>query len=112
MQNLENDIALPVLFITDQIVKMFKKGKKKIEISTPSNFEHRVQVGFDREHGKYVGLPPQWAGIIIPEEDQSRRRPIVDPSTITHTDIQPLKVSITSSIDEFLCFYQLSAFVI
>jgi hypothetical protein len=70
---------------------MFKKGKKKPEISTPSNFEHRVHTGFDRDQGKYVGLPPQWAGIIIPEENE-RRKPIIDASCITQTDIQPLKV--------------------
>lgn len=72
---------------------MFKKGKKKPEISTPSNFEHRVHTGFDKDQGKYVGLPPQWAGIIIPEEND-RRRPIIDASRITQTDIQPLKTII------------------
>ena len=49
---------------------MFKKGKKRPEISTPSNFEHRVHTGFEND----------------------RRKPIVDASRITHTDIQPLKV--------------------
>ncbi|XP_033735567.1 serine/threonine-protein kinase PAK 4-like isoform X1 [Pecten maximus] len=72
---------------------MFKKKGKKIEISTPSNFEHRVHTGFDRDQGKYVGLPPQWTGIIIPEEND-RRKPIIDPSTITQTEILPLKTII------------------
>lgn len=72
---------------------MFKKGKRRPEISKPSNFEHRVHTGFDRDQGKYVGLPPQWTGIIIPEEND-RRKPIVDASRITHTEIQPLKVII------------------
>lgn len=77
---------------------MFKKGKKKPEISTPSNFEHRVHTGFDRDQGKYVGLPPQWAGIIIPEENE-RRKPIIDASCITQTDIQPLKVRQKNKMD-------------
>lgn len=72
---------------------MFKKGKRRPEISKPSNFEHRVHTGFDRDQGKYVGLPPQWTGIIIPEEND-RRKPIVDASRITHTEIQPLKTII------------------
>ncbi|XP_056022142.1 uncharacterized protein LOC125649787 [Ostrea edulis] len=74
---------------------MFKKNKKRPEISKPLNFEHRVHTGFDSEHGKYVGLPPQWMGIIIPDQEQEqRRKPMVDPSTITDMDIQPLKTII------------------
>ncbi|KAH9498269.1 serine/threonine protein kinase, STE, PAK/STE20 [Bulinus truncatus] len=68
-----------------------KKKKPKIQISSPSNFQHRVHTGFDWENGVFVGLPAQWAGII---EDKGRRRPIVDPSTITHTDVEPLKTII------------------
>lgn len=64
--------------------QMFKKKQKKPEISNPQDFEHRVHTGFDREQGTYVGLPPQWQGIIGPSE---RRRPIVDPAHITPTDM-------------------------
>ncbi|CAE1251398.1 PAK5 [Acanthosepion pharaonis] len=64
--------------------QMFRKKTKKPEISKPQNFEHRVHTGFDREQGTYVGLPPQWQGIIGPSE---RRRPIVDPAHITPTDV-------------------------
>lgn len=67
-----------------------KKKKPKVEISSPSNFQHRVHTGFDWENGVFVGLPAQWAGII--EGSKGRRRPIVDPSTITQTDVEPLKV--------------------
>ncbi|BFZ11570.1 hypothetical protein BsWGS_14609 [Bradybaena similaris] len=72
---------------------MFKKKKKpQIEISSPSNFQHRVHTGFDWENGVFVGLPAQWAGII--EGSKDRRRPIVDPSRITQTDVEPLKTII------------------
>lgn len=73
---------------------MFSKKKKKpqIEISSPSNFQHKVHTGFDWENGVFVGLPAQWAGII--DGKGSRRRPIIDPSTITHTDVAPLKTII------------------
>lgn len=76
---------------------MFKKNKKRPEISNPQNFEHRVHTGFDPEHGKYVGLPPQWMGIIIPDQQTEWRKPVVDPSTITDMDIQPLKTIIRGS---------------
>lgn len=33
---------------------MFKKKNKKVEISAPSNFEHRVHTGFDHHEQKYV----------------------------------------------------------
>ncbi|CAL1526181.1 unnamed protein product [Lymnaea stagnalis] len=69
-----------------------KKKKPKVEISAPSNFQHRVHTGFDWENGVFVGLPAQWAGII--EGSKGRRRPIVDPSTITQTDVEPLKTII------------------
>ncbi|XP_067680369.1 serine/threonine-protein kinase PAK 4-like isoform X2 [Haliotis asinina] len=68
---------------------MFKSKKKKPAISDPINFEHRVHTGFDSEHGVFFGLPAQWTGIIGVEKE--RPRPIVDPSSITHTDIEPLK---------------------
>ncbi|KAK7104488.1 serine/threonine-protein kinase PAK 4-like isoform X2 [Littorina saxatilis] len=66
-----------------------KTKKKGLEISSPSNFQHRVHTGFDRDQGVFVGLPAQWAGII--GNDTSRPRPIVDPSRITNMDVAPLK---------------------
>ncbi|KAH3844418.1 serine/threonine-protein kinase PAK 4-like isoform X3 [Dreissena polymorpha] len=71
---------------------MFKK-KKKPAISGPSNFEHRVHTGFDHNQGRFVGLPQQWQSVVN-TEDSSRRRPMVDPSSITPVEIQPLKTII------------------
>ncbi|XP_071800762.1 uncharacterized protein [Asterias amurensis] len=70
---------------------MFKKQKKglRIEISKPDNFEHRVHTGYDRDSGKYMGLPRQWANII--GADEKRPSPIVDPSLITPTEVTGLK---------------------
>lgn len=78
---------------------MFGKNKKKkgLEISAPSNFQHRVHTGFDREHGVFVGLPAQWAGIIGVEKE--RPRPIVDPSSITQMEV--IKVSIFVLFKDF-----------
>lgn len=66
-----------------------KNKKKGLEISKPSNFQHRVHTGFDREQGVFVGLPAQWAGII--GNENQRPRPIIDPSSITNMDVAPLK---------------------
>jgi hypothetical protein len=42
----------------------FVKRNKRLEISSPTNFEHRVHSGFDHNHGVFVGLPSQWNSII------------------------------------------------
>ncbi|KAL8598294.1 hypothetical protein ACOMHN_035244 [Nucella lapillus] len=77
--------------------RMFGKNKAKAkrkgpEISSPSNFQHRVHTGYDREQGVFVGLPAQWAGII--GNDSNRPRPIVDPSQVTPLEIHPLKCNL------------------
>ncbi|CAH0561124.1 unnamed protein product [Brassicogethes aeneus] len=73
---------------------MFSKKKKKPQISTPTNFEHRVHTGFDKREGKYVGLPLQWASIVGNNQilkSTNRPLPLVDPSEITPTEILDLK---------------------
>ncbi|XP_013411475.1 serine/threonine-protein kinase PAK mbt isoform X2 [Lingula anatina] len=67
---------------------MFAKKKKRPEISSPINFEHRVHTGFDTLEGKYVGLPPQWASII---GNARRPQPIIDPMEVTSTEAAPHK---------------------
>lgn len=78
---------------------MFGKKKKKPDISLPKNFEHRVHTGFDKRENRYVGLPPQWAGIVSPTPAgnakvpfTSRPTPLIDPSEITPTEVLDLKV--------------------
>ena len=61
------------------------KSRKKIEISSPSNFEHRVHTGYDALQGEFTDLPKQWAGVISP---RSRRDPYVDPNSITNVRIK------------------------
>ncbi|XP_073497792.1 serine/threonine-protein kinase PAK 4 isoform X1 [Phyllobates terribilis] len=64
-----------------QLAAMFSKKKKRIEISAPSNFEHRVHTGFDEQEQKFTGLPRQWQSLI--EESAKRPKPMVDPGCIT-----------------------------
>ncbi len=71
----------------------FGKKKKKPEISSPTNFEHRVHTGFDRQQGVFVGLPVQWNGIIsLDEQSRNRPKPIIDASRITNNDLGHMKV--------------------
>jgi len=76
---------------------MFSKKKKKPQISSPTNFEHRVHTGFDKREGKFIGLPLQWASIVGNNQilkSTNRPLPLVDPSEITPTEILDLKVLI------------------
>jgi len=66
------------------------KKKKRIDISEPSNFEHRVHTGFNEDEGKFTGLPLQWQSII--PDSKARPRPLIDASHITPVPTE--KVSI------------------
>lgn len=67
-------------------IKMFRRRKKKRrpEISSPQDFQHRVHTSFDTNTGRYVGLPPQWQSVI---DNLKRPRPLVDPSRITEVTL-------------------------
>lgn len=82
---------LPVLFLYfTGFYIMFGKKKKKIEISGPSNFEHRVHTGFDPQEQKFTGLPQQWHSLLA--DTANRPKPMVDPSCITPIQLAPMKV--------------------
>uniref|UniRef100_A0A8C7YG21 non-specific serine/threonine protein kinase n=1 Tax=Oryzias sinensis TaxID=183150 RepID=A0A8C7YG21_9TELE len=85
-----------------------KKKKSRIEISAPSNFEHRVHTDFDEQEQKFVGLPRQWQSLI--EDTAQRPKPFIDASVIT--TVEPRKTivrgtrlgadgSLTWLLDEF-----------
>lgn len=52
---------------------MFRRKKKKLTISSPTNFEHRVHTGFDLNTNKFVGLPVQWVNIIENQKTDKRK---------------------------------------
>lgn len=66
-----------------------KKKKSRIQISAPSNFEHRVHTDFDEHEQKFVGLPRQWQSLI--EDTAKRPKPFIDVNVIT--TVEPRKVS-------------------
>lgn len=71
---------------------MFGKKKKRLEISAPSNFEHRVHTGFDPREQKFTGLPQQWQSLL--SDTANRPKPMVDPSYITPIQLAPMKVRV------------------
>ncbi|XP_015243299.1 serine/threonine-protein kinase PAK 2-like isoform X2 [Cyprinodon tularosa] len=67
----------------NKIISMFDKGSKKKdkdkdrpEISSPSDFEHTIHVGFDAVTGEFTGMPEQWARLLqtsnISESEQKK----------------------------------------
>ncbi|XP_045554934.1 serine/threonine-protein kinase PAK 2 isoform X2 [Salmo salar] len=57
----------------NKIISMFasEKGRKKDrdkdnrpEISSPSDFEHTIHVGFDAVTGEFTGMPEQWSNLL------------------------------------------------
>lgn len=74
---------------------MFGKKKKRLEISAPSNFEHRVHTGFDPREQKFTGLPQQWQSLLA--DTANRPKPMVDPSYITPIQLAPMKVECETS---------------
>ncbi|NWT67966.1 PAK5 kinase, partial [Prunella himalayana] len=71
------------------LATMFGKKKKRLEISGPSNFEHRVHTGFDHREQKFTGLPQQWHSLLA--DTANRPKPMVDPSCITPIQLAPMK---------------------
>ncbi|XP_073788426.1 serine/threonine-protein kinase PAK 5 isoform X2 [Danio rerio] len=74
---------------------MFGKKKKRLEISAPSNFEHRVHTDFDPQQQKFTGLPQQWQSLLA--DTANRPKPMVDPSYITPIQLAPMKTIVRGS---------------
>ncbi|XP_041796051.1 serine/threonine-protein kinase PAK 4 [Chelmon rostratus] len=70
-----------------------KKKKSRIQISAPSNFEHRVHTDFDEQEQKFVGLPRQWQSLI--EDTAKRPKPFIDATVIT--TVEPHKSIVRGS---------------
>uniref|UniRef100_A0A3Q2DCR2 non-specific serine/threonine protein kinase n=1 Tax=Cyprinodon variegatus TaxID=28743 RepID=A0A3Q2DCR2_CYPVA len=70
-----------------------KKKKPRVQISAPSNFEHRVHTDFDEQEQKFVGLPRQWQSLI--EDTAKRPKPFIDATIIT--TVEPRKTIVRGS---------------
>ncbi|XP_060799973.1 serine/threonine-protein kinase PAK 4 [Neoarius graeffei] len=70
-----------------------KKKKPRVQISAPSNFEHRVHTDFDEQEQKFVGLPRQWQSLI--EDTAKRPKPFIDATVIT--TVEPRKAIVRGS---------------
>ena len=77
---------------TKMLKRLFIKKRRRVEISEPQNFEHRFHTGYDKESGKFHGLPPQWEALLGLKRDSPKRpKPIVDPEIITQ--VSPIRKS-------------------
>ncbi len=88
-----------------------KKKKSRIQISAPSNFEHRVHTDFDEQEQKFVGLPRQWQSLI--EDTAKRPKPFIDATVIT--TVEPRKVSMivwSRSLVSYVYFGELQQYFI
>lgn len=58
-------------------------GKKKPEISLPTQFEHTMHVGFDPHTGEFTGMPEAWSKLlsvsnISPSEQKQNPQAVID----------------------------------
>lgn len=62
--------------IYDWIDKIYERCPGMGGVSNPTNFSHRVHVGFDAHTGAFVGLPPEWEKLLtasaITKEDYKK----------------------------------------
>uniref|UniRef100_A0A183URG7 non-specific serine/threonine protein kinase n=1 Tax=Toxocara canis TaxID=6265 RepID=A0A183URG7_TOXCA len=76
-----------------------RKRPKKVEISAPMNFEHRIHAGFDPSTGQYHGLPKQWQALMgTTLNRRGRPRPMVDPSCITPLEMAEIKTIVRGDV--------------
>lgn len=84
-------VVMGQTLVSSRMFQRKKKRKRRLEISTPRNFEHRVHTSFDPMQGCFVGLPPQWQSLI---DTLRRPKPVVDPSSVTQVQLKPQKVTL------------------
>ncbi|KAJ6021604.1 hypothetical protein N7540_007108 [Penicillium herquei] len=62
--------------IYEWIDKIYERCPGMGGVSNPTNFSHRVHVGFDAQSGGFIGLPPEWEKLLttsaITEEDYAK----------------------------------------
>lgn len=83
----------------ERCIMFAKKKSKKLDISAPSNFQHRVHTGYDSSSNKFVGLPKQWTSLVgetPASQSPYRPAPMIDPNSIT--EIQGHGQSLTNVV--------------
>ncbi|MEQ2178496.1 hypothetical protein GOODEAATRI_014636, partial [Goodea atripinnis] len=64
------------IFASEKGFKKKDRDKDRPEISSPSDFEHTIHVGFDAVTGEFTGMPEQWARLLqtsnISESEQKK----------------------------------------
>lgn len=52
------------MFASEKGTRKKDRDKDRPEISSPSDFEHTIHVGFDAVTGEFTGMPEQWARLL------------------------------------------------
>ncbi|KAJ0008621.1 hypothetical protein NQD34_016036 [Periophthalmus magnuspinnatus] len=52
------------MFASEKGARKKDRDKDRPEISSPSDFEHTIHVGFDSVTGEFTGMPEQWARLL------------------------------------------------
>ncbi|XP_046903161.1 serine/threonine-protein kinase PAK 2-like [Hypomesus transpacificus] len=52
------------MFASEKGGRKKERDKERPEISSPSDFEHTIHVGFDAVTGEFTGMPEQWARLL------------------------------------------------
>ncbi|XP_068194256.1 serine/threonine-protein kinase PAK 2-like [Antennarius striatus] len=52
------------IFVSEKGGRKKDRDKDRPEISSPSDFEHTIHVGFDAVTGEFTGMPEQWARLL------------------------------------------------
>ena len=71
---------------------MFNKKRTKVDISAPTNFQHRVHTGYDFRTQRFVGLPKQWTNLVSDKPNYSTvRRSRTQPNILSPANVSNLQ---------------------
>ncbi|CAJ0950084.1 unnamed protein product, partial [Mesorhabditis belari] len=84
--------------------RSYRKKLKKEDISTPTNFEHRIHAGYNSGTGQYTGLPKQWEALLGRSKFSGgdRPKPLADPSTYTPSELSSIKTVVRGDVSKVL----------
>ena len=84
---------------------LFNKKKTKLEISAPTNFQHRVHTGYDNKTQKFIGLPKQWTSLLS-DQPSSISRSITQPNIVFSTVKLNIYTFLSNSVTSKCLFWQ------
>ena len=87
----DNLISRKTCFSFHECCEMFNKKKTKLEISAPTNFQHRVHTGYDSKNRKLIGLPRQWTSLVSDAPFKTISRSLTQPNMLMESSSVRMK---------------------